>query len=332
MGQRNFNKRLSVTLKFILYLSVFSLFAVSTQAFAGSVKEYTFGSGSASGIWYPCAVAMAKLINENVPGYHVTAVTTPGAARENILRTHRGEMELGWAIPDFIYAAYNGNKPLFKEKKDILGWFQSYPAVITIAARKATGVKTIDDLKGKKIAVSTPGSNNQLDTDNIIFPAHGLYPDKDYTSVKIRFPEAVQKMVDGHIDAVCFYMGIGAPGFVQMAESVDLTFIPIKESAKEKIKKMEPAFFFGNLPKGTYKGIDAPVEQVMMNYSLFCSAKLSEDFMYNATKAVFENIDYVSSVNSAFKATNLQNVYNGMTIPVHPGAAKYFKEKGVLPN
>ena len=332
MGRCKLNKHLFVTIKFVLCLSVFSFALLSGRASANDVKEYTFGSGSASGIWYPCAVAMAKLINENVPGYHVTAVTTPGAARENILRTHRGEMELGWAIPDFIYAAYNGNKPLFKEKKDIRGWFQSYPAVITIAARKAIGAKTIDDLKGKKIAVSTPGSNNQLDTDNIIFPAHGLYPDKDYKSVKIRFPEAVQKMVDGHIDAVCFYMGIGAPGFVQMAESVDLTFIPIKESAKAKIKKMEPAFFFGSLPKGTYKGVNEPVEQVMMNYSLFCSAKLSDDFMYKATKAVFENIDYVSSVNSAFKATNLQNVYNGMTIPVHPGAAKYFKEKGISPN
>ncbi len=219
---------------------------------------------------------------------------------------------------------------MFKSKQDILGWFQSYPAVITIAARKASGAKTMADLKGKKIAVSTPGSNNQLDCDNIIFPAHGLYPDKDYTSVKIRFPEAVQKMIDGHIDAVCFYMGVGAPGFVQMAESVNLNFISIEESAKAKITELEPAFYFGYLPKGTYKGIDEPVELVMMNYSLFCSSHLSEDFMYQATRAVFENLDYISSVNSAFKATTLEKVYQGMTIPVHPGAAKYFKEKGIV--
>ena len=317
------------------YLSVVILFLLACvfipgQAFSGDVKEYTFGSGSASGIWYPCSVAMAKVINENVPGYHVTAVTTPGAARESILRTNRGEMELGWAIPDFLKEAYHGNGQMFKAKQDILGWFQSYPAVITIAARKASGAKTMADLKGKKIAVSTPGSNNQLDCDNIIFPAHGLYPDKDYTSVKIRFPEAVQKMIDGHIDAVCFYMGIGAPGFVQMAESVNLNFISIEESAKAKIIEAEPAFYFGYLPKGTYKGIDEPVEQVMMNYSLFCSSHLSEDFMYQATKAVFENLDYISSVNSAFKATTLEKVYQGMTIPVHPGAVKYFKEKGIV--
>ncbi len=328
MSRSIFRKRRSITVGWAIVVSVAAFTFFSTLSFAEDTKEYTFGSGSASGIWYPCAVAMAKLINENVPGYHVTAVTTPGAARENILRTHRGEMELGWAIPDFINAAYNG-QGLFKEKKDILGWFQSYPAVITIAARKATGIKTIADLKGKKIAVSTPGSNNQLDSDNIIFPSHGLFPDKDYKSIKIRFPEAVQKMIDGHIDAVCFYMGIGSPGFVQMAESVDLNFIPIEESAKAKIQEMEPAFFFGYLPKGTYKGVNAPVEQVMMNYSLFCSAKLSEDFMYKATKAVFENLDYVSSVNSAFKDTSLQNVYKGMTIPVHPGAEKYFKENGI---
>jgi hypothetical protein len=332
MNYCSLKKRHSAIVGFVIFLSLIAIAFSSTQAFAGDTKEYTFGSGSASGIWYPCAVGMSKLINDNVPGYHVTAVTTPGAARENILRIHRGEMELGWAIPDFISAAYNGNGPLFKEKKDIMGWFQSYPAVITIAARKSTGAKKIADLKGMKIAVSTPGSNNQLDSDNIIFPAHGLYPDKDYKSVKIRFPEAVQKMIDGHIDAVCFYMGIGSPGFVQMAESVNLTFIPIEESAKAKIQAMEPAFYFDYLPKGTYKGVDSPVEQVMMNYSLFCSAKLSEDFMYKATKAVFENLDYVSSVNSAFKATTLQNVYRGMPIPVHPGAEKYFNENGIFKN
>ena len=171
-----------------------------------------------------------------------------------------------------------------------------------------------------------------MDSDTIIFPSHGLYPDKDYTSVKIRFPEAVQKMIDGHIDAVCFYMGIGSPGFVQMAESVELSFIPIEESAKAKIKEMEPAFFFGFLPKDTYKGVDEPVEQVMMNYSLFCSSKLSDDFVYKATKAVFENLDYVTSVNAAFKSTTLENVYNGMTVPVHPGAEKYFSEKGIFRN
>ena len=316
---------------YLSFIMMLSLVILGNNVFAEDAKEYTFGSASSSGIWYPLAVGMAKVINDNVPGYHVTAVTTPGAARENILRTHLGEMEFGWAIPDFLYAAYNGKPPLFKEKKDILGWFQTYPAVITIAARKASGVEKIADLKGKKIAVSTPGSNNQLDADEIIFPSHGLYPDKDYKSVKIPFSDAVQKMIDGHIDAICFYMGVPSPGLVQMANSVDLNFVPIEEEAKDKIKELEPTFYFGYLPSGTYKGLNEPVEQVMQNYSIFCSAKLSEDFMYQATKAIFENLDYLTSINNAFKDTKIENVYEGMPIPVHPGAAKYFAERGVFP-
>ena len=310
----------------------FAVVMAGNYTVAGDVKEYTFGSSSASGIWYPLAVAMAKVINDNVPGYHVTAVTTPGAAREAILRTHKGEMEFGWAIPDFLLAAYNGNGPLFKEKKDILGWFQSYPAVITIAARKSTGAKRIADLKGKKIAVSTPGSNNQLDADQIVFPAHGLFPDKDYTSVKISFSDAVQKMIDGHIDAVAFYMGMPSPGFVQMANSVDLNFIPIEESSKKFIMDKEPTYYFSFLPGDTYKGMDAPVEAIFQNYSLFCAARLSEEFMYAATKAIFENLDYITSVNSAFKDTKIEKVYEGMNIPVHPGAEKYFAERGIKRN
>jgi uncharacterized protein len=329
MNRSSLQKHRFLHVSVIIFLSLFAFAFVSTQTFAGSPKEYTFGSASSSGIWYPCSVGMAKLINDNVPGYHVTATTTPGASRENILRIHRQEMELGWATPNLLYAAYNGEAPLFDEKKDIKGWFQAYPMVTTIAVRKSTGAKTFADLKGLKIAVSTPGSNNQLDADDNVFPAHGLYPDKDYTSVKIRFPEAVQKMIDGHIDGVFFHMGIGSPGFVRMAESVDLTFIPIEEDAKEIIQKKNPANYFGQLPKGVYKGLDNPVEVIMMNYSLFCSSHLSDDFMYKATKAVFENLDYITSVNAAFNGTKLQNVYLGMTIPVHPGAEKYFNEMGV---
>jgi len=297
---------------------------------AWGAKNYTFGSASAAGSWYPLAVAMSKVINDNVPGYNVTGVTTPGASRENILRIDRQEMEIGWSSANILYKGYNGLEP-FKSKKKVLGWFAAYPGLFTIAVRKSLGITEISQLKGKKVALGTPGSQTMMDNVNLIFKNCGIDADKDLKPEYIRFPDAVQKMIDGHIAACSYFMGIGVPGYVQLADSADVVFLPIPKEAQPKILKQDPAYFIGEIPAGTYKGMKAPVAAAGMAYTVACGPFLSNDFMYKATKAVFENLPFITSASANFKQTKLENVYKGMPIPVHPGAAKYFKEKGVTP-
>ncbi|MCB2227785.1 MAG: TAXI family TRAP transporter solute-binding subunit [Desulfarculaceae bacterium] len=297
---------------------------------AWAAKNYTFGSASASGSWYPLAVAMSKVINDNVPGYNVTGVTTPGASRENVLRIDRKEMEFGWSTANMLYKAYNGAEP-FKAKQKVLGWFAAYPGLFTIAVRKSLGITDISQLKGKKVALGTPGSMTMMDNVKLIFKNCGLDADKDLKPEYIRFPDAVQKMIDGHIDACSYFMGIGVPGFVQLADSSDVVFLPIPQAAQAKILKQDPSYFIGEIPAGTYKGMNRPVAAAGMAYTLACGPFLSDEFMYKATKAVFENLPFITSASANFKQTKLANVYKGMPIPVHPGAAKYFKEKGVTP-
>ena len=291
-------------------------------------KNYTFGSASAKGSWYPLSVAMSKVINDNVPGYNVTGVTTPGASRENILRIDRREMEMGWSTANMLYKGYEGTKP-FKGKKKVLGWFSSYSGYFTIAARKSTGIKSIADLKGKKVAIGTPGSMTMLENENLILKSCGLEAGKDYKAEYIRFPDAVQKMTDGHIDACSYFMGIKVPGFVQMANSVALNFLPLPLEAQKKIVAQDPAYFIGNLPANTYRGQANAKPMAGMAYTLLCSPALTDEFMYKATKAVFENLDFITSASANFKQTQLSSVYQGMPVPIHPGAAKYFKEKGI---
>ena len=293
-----------------------------------ATKEYTFGSASSAGSWYPLAVAMSKIISDNAAGYHVTGVTTPGASRENIMRMDRKEMELGWSTANFLYKGYNGLDP-FKSKQNVLGWFAAYPGIFTIVARASTGAKTMADLKGLKIGTSTPGSMTQLGNDEVIFPAHGLIAGKDYQSEKIQFSDAIQKMIDGHIDACSYFMGAGVPGYTRMADSVKLNFIPIEDSAKPAIKEKEPSFYFDDLPAGTYRGQKDPVEYVCLAYTTCCGAHVEDEFMYQATKAVFENLKFITSASSVFKQTKLEKVYSGMPVPVHPGAEKYYTEMGV---
>jgi TRAP transporter TAXI family solute receptor len=297
-------------------------------SFAAKVKDYTFGSASAAGAWYVCASAMGKVISENVPGYRVTGVTTPGASRENVMRIHGREMELGFSTPDILLAAYEGKAP-FKEKKDVSGWFCPYPSYVILVARKGTGATKVSDLKGMRIATGTPGSATQMFNDEVFFPAHGLMPGKDYKAENIRLPEAVQKIIDGHIDAAIYMVPKGNPGYTQMSMSAKLNFIPVEEKAKKEIIKKRPAFFFGNLEPGDYRGIEKPVEMVKFAYQTFCGSYLSEDFMYRATKAVFGNLDFLKKASASMKPLTLENALEGMPIPLHPGAMKFFKEKGV---
>lgn len=301
---------------------------LASLAMAG--KNYTFGSASATGSWYPLAVAMSKMINDNVPGYNVTGVTTPGASRENILRIDRKEMELAWSSANILYKGYEGLKP-FKAKKKVSGWFAAYPGLFTIAARRRTGIKSIADLKGKKIAVGTPGSQTMMDNVGLIFKNCGLTADKDFKAEYIRFPDAVHKMIDGHIDACSYFMGVGVPGYTQLADSVAVNFLPIPKEAQSRILKQDPVYFIGEIPAGTYRGIDKPVAAAGMAYTTICGPSLSDEFMYQATKAVFENLPFIISASANFKQTKLENVYKGLPIPVHPGAARYYKEKGVTP-
>ncbi|MCF8033442.1 MAG: TAXI family TRAP transporter solute-binding subunit [Desulfarculaceae bacterium] len=295
---------------------------------AFGAKNYTFGSASAKGSWYPLAVAMSKVINDNVKGYNVTGVTTPGASRENIMRIDRKEMELGWSVSNYLYKGFHGKEP-FKKKNQVFGWFSAYSGFFTIVARKNAGIKTIADLKGKRVAIGTPGSHTQLDNSNLIFPSCGLTPGKDFKPEFIRFPDAVQKMTDGHIDACSYFMGLKGPGYIQMAESVALNFLSIPSDAEQRIRKQDPSYFIGDIPKGTYAGMKGPASTVGLSYCTICGSYLSDEFMYKATKAVFENLKFIVSSAAAFKQAQVATVYRGMPVPVHPGAARYYKEMGV---
>ncbi|MCG8566175.1 MAG: TAXI family TRAP transporter solute-binding subunit [Desulfobacterales bacterium] len=291
-------------------------------------SNFTFGSASAAGSWYPLAVAMSKVVSDRMPAVNVTGVTTPGASRENIMRIDRGEMELGWSTANFLYKGYHG-VDIFKRSQKVIGWFSAYPGYYTIAARKSSGIQCMADLKGKTVAIGTPGSHCNMDNVNLIFKNCGLAAGKDFKIEQVRFPDAVQKMIDGHIDACSYFMGINTPGFVQLADSADITFLPLPDTAHRGIVKQDPSYFIGNLPAGTYRGQDVDVPVAAMAYTTICSPDLSEEFMYEATRAVFENLPFITASSHNFKQTTLARVYQGMPVPVHPGAAKYFAEHGV---
>lgn len=323
LSRRDFLKNSAVGLA-----TMSTIGSLPSLAFAAKAKQFTFGSASSSGSWYPLSVAMSKVISDSVPGYNVTGVVTPGASRENIMRMDMGEMELGWSLANTLFKAYSGDDP-FKKKMAVNGWFSAYPAIIHVVARKGSGIQTMADLKGKTVATGTPGSQTNLDNENVLFPSHGLIPEKDFKVERIRFTEAVQKMIDGHIDACAYYMGAGVPGFSRMAESTQIVFLPIEDDSIAKIKKLDPTLYADNLPAGVYKGQNDPVKAVHMAYTLCCSDSLDEDFMYGATKAVWENYNFICSASAVFKRANIENVFKGMAVPVHPGATKYFAERGI---
>jgi hypothetical protein len=137
-------------------------------------------------------------------------------------------------------------------------------------------------------------------------------------------------MIDGHIDAAIYLVPLGNPGYQQMATSTKLNYIPVAEEAKKKIMEKRPNYYFGYLKPGDYAGIERPIEVVQFAYQVFCGSYLDEEFVYKATKAVFDNLDFLKTASSSMKPLTLDDALKGMPIPLHPGALKFFREKGVL--
>ena len=274
---------------------------------AFGAKNYTFGSASATGSWYPLAVAMAKIINDNVRGYNVTGVTTPGASRENILRIDRQEMELGWSSANILYKGYMGLDP-FKEKNKVLGWFAAYPGYFTIAAGKPAGIKTIADLKGKKVATGTPGSQTQMDNQNLIFPNCGLIPGKDFKQEISASRTRCRKWWTATWTPVRILWGSGVPGFVQLADSVKLNFLSLPPEAEKKLSSRIPPILSENYRQIRTGELRSRLKLPGWPIPRSAGHFLDDEFMYQATKAVFENLNFIVNASANFKHTKLECV------------------------
>jgi TRAP transporter TAXI family solute receptor len=301
---------------------------LTAQAAQGQDKFLSIGSCPVGCTAYTWSAGLADVINRNVKGVKATAEETKGYVA-NVKLLQKGELEAGFANSLSSYQAYAGTGPFAgTEKGKVLSWMAIAPMAMHLIALKDGPVKSLADLKGKRIGMGQPGGTSMLDVDALM-EILGLVPDKDFKPFRIRLGNMMDGLGDGNLDAAFWEGSYPLPPVVKLSATREVTLVPISDEVFNKVKDKYPPYFRLAIPAKTYKGVDAPTQTYGLANALVISKGVPEDLVYRMTKAIFENLNGLKGVHPAFGRVTKDTILNGFAAPLHPGALKYYREIGV---
>lgn len=297
--------------------------AFSGSAFAAK-SFVSIATGGVAGTYYPLGGAIAKAVSTD-PDIQATA-ETGNASVANVNLITKGEIEVAFVQNDISYWAYNGEL-MFKEPlKNLRAIASLYPEHVQIILADAN-IKSIADLKGKRVGVGAPGSGTEGDA-QAIFGVAGIKYD-EMTVNFLDFAATTSRFKDNQIDAGFVVAGYPTASVMDLATTKDISLLSFDDETMAKLVKEHPYFVPSVVPGGTYSKIDNDVKTPAVMAILITNDKVADDVVYRFTKAMFENIETIHNAHAKGKEINLETALDGLTVPLHPGAAKYFKEKGL---
>lgn len=290
----------------------------------GGKKQFlNLVTGGTGGTYYPLGGSFANIITENTNA-EATAQSS-GASAENMEAIKTGDADIAFTQTDIASYATEG-KLMFEGKKvtNVKALASLYPETVQIVTTAKSGIKSVEDLKGKSVSVGAPGSGTYANAEQIL-EIHGMTM-KDIKAQNLSFDESTGGIQDGTIDAAFITAGTPTGAVEGLAATTDVVIVPIAEDKIDALIEKYPYYAKDEVPAGTYK-IKEPVKTVAVQAMLVVRDDLEEDLVYDITKAIFENLDKVTHAKG--KIIKVENALNGVGIDVHPGAQKYFDEKGV---
>ncbi|WP_078408773.1 TAXI family TRAP transporter solute-binding subunit [Priestia abyssalis] len=293
-----------------------------------SGETLTILTGGTSGIYFQMGNAMAKIYGEEI-GAQASAQTT-GASAENTAKVSRGKAELGFAMADTVSDAYlgDGNFEKYGAIKNIRAVASLYPNYMQIVTVKSAGIKTLEDLRGKDLAVGALGSGTEIMAKRILEGVGLTY--KDVNADFLSFAEGIEGIKNGTTDVAFLSSGYPNSGIMELAATDDVEIIPVPEELTLKLKEAYPAFEMGTIPADTYAGVSKEIPTVKVNNLLITNKELPNEAVYELTKTLFDHLDALKAAHNSAKDIDLQKAVEELPLPLHPGAEKYFKEQGVL--
>ena len=303
--------------------------ATLSLAAAAHAQEFvTVLTGGTSGVYYPMGVALSQIYGKAMPGAKTSAQVTKASAENlNLLQAGRGE--IAFTLGDALNEAWKGNEEAgFKTPLKKLRTIAAiYPNYIQIVAAADSGIKTLADLKGKRVAVGAPKSGTELNARDIFKGAGMSY--KDLAKVEyLPFGESVELMKNRQLDATLISAGLGVAAIRDLATSVKIVLVPIPADVVAKIG--EAAYQAGTVPANTYNGQTEATATVAIQNFLVSHEGVSTDAAYKMTKAIFDNLPDLKAAHSAAKDITRENAAKAPPAPLHAGAEKYYKEVGLI--
>lgn len=313
-------------------------------ALAQQPQFFRIGTGGTAGTYYPIGGLIANAISNppgsrpcdkggscGVPGLIATALSANGSVA-NVNAIAGGTLESGFSQSDVATWAYSGtgiweDRPAVEKLRAIANL---YPETIHLVASADSGIKGVADLEGKRVSLDEPGSGTLVDA-RIILEAYGLSEEK-IDAQYLKPDQAAERMRDGAMDAFFFVGGFPAGAIAELASQHDITLVPISGGEADGVRG-EYTFFAKNVvPAGTYEGVEGDVETLSVGAQWITSADQPEDLVYEITKALWNDNTrkLLDAGHQKGRQITLETATDGVGIPFHPGAEKFYREAGVL--
>jgi TRAP transporter TAXI family solute receptor len=319
---------ITVAVAFAL-VGVMSMGAADVQA---KTTFVTIGTGGITGVYYPTGGAIAKIVNQKRKEYGIRCtVESTGGSVFNVNAVMAGDLEFGVVQSDRQYQAINGLAE-WKDKgpqKDLRAVFSIHPESVTLCAAVDAGIKDIKDLKGKRVNIGNPGSGQRQNSIDAL-EAVGLSWENDMQAEQVKAAEAPGLLQDGRIDAFFYTVGHPSGAFKEAtAGARKVKFVTI--TGIDTLLSKYPYYAKSFVPVNLYPGAenDSNVDTFGVKATFVTSAKVPENVVYAVTKEVFENFDSFKKLHPAYAVLTKQNMLEGLSAPMHPGAMKYYKEAGL---
>lgn len=291
----------------------------------------TIGTGGVTGVYYPTGGAICRLVNKGRKEHGIRcSVESTGGSIYNINTIREGELEFGVAQSDWQYHAYHGTSK-FEEQGPFEGLravFSVHPEPFTVVARADAGVTNFEDLKGKRVNIGNPGSG-QRGTMEVLLDAMGWSTGDFALATELKAAEQSAALCDNQIDAMVYTVGHPSGSIQEATTACDSVLVNVTGPVVDKLVADNDYYRTATIPGGMYRGSDADVTTFGVGATFVTSASVSDEAVYTVVKSVFENFDDFKKLHPAFANLKPEEmVKDGLSAPLHPGAAKYYKEMG----
>lgn len=318
---------------FVATAAVIGLTAATLGTAEAEQKFITIGTGGVTGVYYPTGGAICRLVNKGRKDHGIRcSVESTGGSVYNINTIRAGELDMGVAQSDWQYHAYNGTNK-FEDQgpfKELRAVFSIHPEPFTVVARADSGIKNFQDLKGKRVNIGNPGSG-QRGTMEVLMGALGWTMDDFSLASELKSSEQSKALCDNKIDAMVFTVGHPSGSIKEATTSCDSVLVNVAGPEVEKLVSENAYYRVATIPGGMYRGNDEDTKTFGVGATFVSSTNTDADTVYHVVKAVMENFDDFSKLHPAFANLKKEEmVKDGLSAPLHDGAAKYYKEAGLI--
>jgi TRAP transporter TAXI family solute receptor len=287
------------------------------------VTLLTIATGGAGGVYYPLGSALARLYSDAIPGVTASAQVTIGSAF-NVQALEQGSVHIAFTQGDVAYLAYTiGSDTIPQPHANMRGMAVLYVNTVQIVTRGDSGIHRVRDLRGKRLGITARGSGTEVAA-RIIIEAHGV----NYDEIKTEFfstPEIGERLQDRSLDAGFLVSSYPLPTLTDASNKMPVRLLAIEPGAVERIRHQYPFFKPVTIPAGTYRALDRDLPTLGVDNILVCRADLPEALVYQLTRVFFDSLDDLASVNAAVNNIDPDRAPT-TPIPLHPGAARYYRE------